>query len=96
MKKIVPDPPHSIPPQKNATGTHYVIQSHLTTEDALVLASEMLRGALDTTDEYCRAHFKAPGQGMLVNVLHCAETARTLIEHALTKLQADERQETKA
>ena len=33
---------------------------------------------------------------MLVNVLHCAETARTLIEHALTKLQSDERQETKA
>ncbi|HKS13231.1 MAG TPA: hypothetical protein VJS90_09350 [Pseudomonas sp.] len=91
MKKIVPDPPHHI-----ITTPHYTLHSHLTPHDSLVYASELLRGVYETTDEYCRAHFKEPGQGMLVNVLHCAETAQALIEHALAKMQAAEHQEVSA
>jgi len=53
----------------------------------------LLRGLFETTDGYCYAHGNEPGQGMLVNVLHSAETAKALIEHALAKLQASERQE---
>ena len=83
MKKIVPDPPRKI-----ITTPHFTIHSDLTPLDSLAYASELLRGVYETTDEYCRSHFNEPGQGMLVNVLHSAETAKALIEHALLKLNA--------
>ena len=91
MKKIVPDPP-----RKLITTSHYTLHNHLPPQDALVIASELLRGAYETTDEYCRSHFKEPGEGMLVNVLHSTETAKALIEHALAKLQESEAQEVPA
>ncbi|CAI8738103.1 DUF3077 domain-containing protein [Pseudomonas donghuensis] len=83
MKKIVPDPPNSL-----ITTTYFSIHSDLIPPDSLAYASELLRGIHETTDEFCRAHVNAPGQGMLVNVLHSAEMARALVEHALTKLQS--------
>ena len=96
MKKIVPDPPHSVAPRTLITTSHYTLHNNLPPQDALVIASELLRGAYETTGEYCRLHFKEPGEGMLVNVLHSTETAKALIEHALAKLQAPEQQEVSA
>lgn len=96
MKKIVPDPPHSTSPRKIATAPHYTLNDNLPAEDALVIASELLRGACETTDEYCRSRFEEPGQGMLVNALHSTETAKALIEHALAKMQAGEHREAMA
>lgn len=96
MKKIVPDPPHSTSPRKIISTQHYTLNSNLPPEDALVIASELLRGAYETTGEYCRSRFEEPGQGMLVNVLHSTETAKALIEHALAKMQAGEHRETTA
>ncbi len=93
MKKIVPDPPHYATPRKIITTPYFTIHSDLTPPDSLAYASELLRGIFETTDGYCYAHANEPGQGMLVNVLHSAETAKALIEHALAKLQASERRE---
>jgi hypothetical protein len=91
MKKIVPDPP-----RKLITTSHYTLHNNLPPQDALVIASELLRGAYETTDEYCRTHFKEPGEGMLVNVLHSTEAAKALIKHALAKLQESEAREVPA
>ncbi|CAG8868082.1 hypothetical protein PS627_02845 [Pseudomonas fluorescens] len=96
MKKIVPDPPHSTSSRKIITAPHYTLSDNLTPEDSLVIASELLRGVYETTDEYCRSHFEEPGQGMLVNALHSTETAKALIEHALAKMQTGEHRETTA
>ena len=82
MKKIVPDPPRTL-----IATSHFTIHSDLTPPDALAYSSELLRGIHETTDEYCRSHFSEPGQGMLVNVLHSAEMAKALVEHALDKLK---------
>ncbi|MBH3430208.1 MAG: hypothetical protein ACRESP_00130 [Pseudomonas sp.] len=87
MKKIVPDPPlHPVPNPFIAT-PYFSIHSDLIPPDSLAFASELLRGIHETTNEFCRAHCSEPGQGMLVNVLHSAEMARALVEHALGKLQ---------
>ena len=86
MKKIVPDPPH-VRPNTLINTPYFSIHSHLLPTDSLAYASELLRGIFETTDEYCRARALEPGQGMLVNVLHSAEFARALVEHALTTLQ---------
>ncbi|MFZ0152766.1 hypothetical protein [Pseudomonas sp.] len=86
MKKIVPDPPSSL-----VTSPYFSIHSDLIPPDSLAFASELLRGIHETTDEFCRAHANEPGQGMLVNVLHSAEMARALVEHALSKLQGMDR-----
>lgn len=90
MKKIVPDPPYSDISRDNITTPYFSIHSDLIPPDSLAFACELLRGIHDTTDEFCRAHANAPGQGMLMNVLHSAEMARALVEHALSKLQAVE------
>ncbi|MEG1039489.1 hypothetical protein [Pseudomonas sp. NUPR-001] len=82
MKKIVPDPPPSL-----ITTPYFSIHSDLIPPDSLAFASELLHGIRETTEEYCRAHANEPGQGMLVNVLHSAEMARALVEHALIKVQ---------
>ncbi|MGH8466057.1 MAG: hypothetical protein ACRESP_06195 [Pseudomonas sp.] len=87
MKKIVPDPPLSFTPTSLVTTPYFSIHSDLIPPDSLAFASELLRGIQETTDEFCRAHYNEPGQGMLVNVLHSAEMARALVEHALSKLQ---------
>ncbi|KJK16041.1 hypothetical protein ACIOVF_22135 [Pseudomonas sp. NPDC087612] len=90
MKKIVPDPPYSDISRNNITTPYFSIHSDLIPSDSLAYASELLRGIHETTDEFCRAHANEPGQGMLVNVLHSAEMARALVEHALSKLLAVE------
>ncbi|MEF9898877.1 MAG: hypothetical protein RR736_16360 [Pseudomonas sp.] len=82
MKKIVPDPPLSL-----LSSPYFSIHSDLIPPDSLTFASELLRGIHETIDEFCQAHANEPGQGMLVNVLHSAEMARALVEHALCKLQ---------
>ncbi|HWD30261.1 MAG TPA: hypothetical protein VG536_01635 [Pseudomonas sp.] len=84
MKKLVPDPP----PHQIITTPYFSIHSDLIPTDSLAYASELLRGISETTDEYCRARALEPGQGMLVNVLHSAECARALVEHALTQLES--------
>jgi hypothetical protein len=90
MKKIVPDPPYSDISRNSFTTPYFSIHSDLIPPDSLAYASELLRGIHETTDEFCRTHVNEPGQGMLMNVLHSAEMARALVEHALRKLQAVE------
>ena len=92
MKKIVPDPPLTCTPRPIITTPYFSIHSDLLPSDSLVYASELMLGVLDTLDEYCRARANEAGQGMLVNVLHSADIARGLVEHALARLQAGESQ----
>ncbi|PSS57493.1 hypothetical protein [Pseudomonas sp. BBP2017] len=92
MKKIVPDPP----PHQIITTPYFRIHSDLNPFDSLAYASELLRGISETTDEYCRGRALEPGQGILVNVLHSAECARALVEHALTQLESGNGQGAKA
>ncbi|HKS11587.1 MAG TPA: hypothetical protein VJS90_00980 [Pseudomonas sp.] len=81
MKKIVPDPPFKL-----ITSPYFSIHSDLIPPDALALASELLRGVTQTIDEHCRSRAGEGGLGMLSNASHSAETARSLIEHALNRL----------
>ncbi|MGH8379678.1 hypothetical protein [Pseudomonas sp.] len=92
MKKLVPDPP----PHQIITTPYFSIHSNLIPTDSLAYASELLRGISETTDEYCRGRALEPGQGMLVNVLHSAECARALVEHALMQLESGNGQGAKA
>ncbi|MDF2490051.1 MAG: hypothetical protein K0S77_2673 [Pseudomonas sp.] len=81
MKKIVPDPPANL-----ITTPYFSIHSEMIPPDALAHASELLRGAEDTLDQYRREHGAEPGLNMLANVLHSTEMARVLVEHALQKM----------
>lgn len=82
MKKIVPDPPRI----KLLNNPFFSLHSDLLPHDALAHASELLRGVAETIDEHCRAHAGLQGFNMLSNAAHASETARALVEHALTGL----------
>ncbi|MDD1963215.1 hypothetical protein NP534_24230 [Pseudomonas sp. 39004] len=82
MKKIVPDPPRL----KLFNTLYSSIHPDLIPLDALSVASEMLLGISETVDEYRRIHTGEPGLHMLANVVHCADTAHALIDHALARM----------
>ncbi|MDF0731701.1 hypothetical protein P0Y43_13370 [Pseudomonas entomophila] len=82
MKKIVPDPP-----RLQLINTLYSsLHPDLSPPDALAVANELLLGIAETLDEYCRANAGLPGLNRLTNAGHSADTAHTLIEHALARL----------
>ncbi|MBA1201612.1 hypothetical protein G7009_07530 [Pseudomonas capeferrum] len=79
------------PPRKIIRAPYLTIHCSLTPSDSLAYASELLSDIFETTDGY--RHANEPRPSMLADVLRSAETAKALIEHALAKLQASERQE---
>lgn len=81
MKKLVPDPPFKL-----ITHPYFSIHSDLIPPDALALASEILRGVVQTIDEHCCSQAGERSLGMLSNASHSTETARALVEHALSRL----------
>lgn len=87
MKKIVPDPPVLHP----FNSPYFSIHSDLVTADSLAFASELMRGIHETTNEFCRTHANDPSHSMLLSVLHSAEMAKALVEHALANLLTLER-----
>jgi len=85
MKKIVPDPPR----QKILNTPFFSIHSEISPPDALVYATELLCGVIDTLDEYCHLHAGEPGLNILGNAAHATDSARVLAEHALARMNAD-------
>ncbi|MDD0974350.1 DUF3077 domain-containing protein [Pseudomonas fontis] len=88
MKKIVPDPPHFIT-ALTAFGScdagHaplFAVRSGIEAEDALVHASILLRGVLDTAQA---ASERAPSElrGFLWNILHATEMSKGLVDALL-------------
>ncbi|MBA1202975.1 hypothetical protein G7009_14620 [Pseudomonas capeferrum] len=86
MKKIVPDPPHSVNPLKIIATPYFSIHSEMIPPDALAYASELIRGLEETLDEYCRSHAGESGKYMLGNAMDSVEMAQALIEHSLSRL----------
>lgn len=82
MKKIVPDPPHL----RLIDVLYSTIHPDLIPPDALAIANDLLLSINQTLTEYCRTHPGAPGLNTLSNAATSANTASTLIQHALTRL----------
>lgn len=75
MLKIVPDPP----PLSNA--------SHHTIEDLLVQVSEYLVCALTVAQQSVPIHTNPSGQVLTLATMHEIESARALVEMALSRVQ---------
>ncbi|MGE7991000.1 hypothetical protein ACQKPE_08110 [Pseudomonas sp. NPDC089554] len=82
MKKIVPDPPHL----KLVTPLPSVIHVDLIPPDALAVADDLLLRISEALDKYCHANIDLPGLNSLAKARRSADTARALIEHALSRL----------
>ncbi|MCY1412810.1 hypothetical protein D3C76_684110 [compost metagenome] len=95
MIKIVPDPPHSLPPgtvHKTAEtafgscdaghGPLFAIRAGINAEDALVHASLMLRCASETAHAACNPSSTLE-QGLLWSTLHSVEVAKALVDALL-------------
>lgn len=76
MLKIVPDPP-----QSPHTPPH-------TLEDTLVQASEYLVCALTVAQQAVLLHSSPGGQVLSLAAMHEIEAARTMVESALSQVQA--------
>ncbi|MCU9532833.1 hypothetical protein [Pseudomonas mosselii] len=76
MLKIVPDPP-----QQDKYTTH-------TLEDLLVQISEYLVCALTVSQQTVLLHSKPPGQVLTLAAMHEIDSARTLVEVALSRVQS--------
>lgn len=75
MLKIVPDPP----PDANV--------SHHTLEDLLVQVSEYLVCALTVAQQSVLIHTTPSGQALTLATMHEIESARSLVEMALSRVQ---------
>lgn len=76
MLKIVPDPPlHAKDP-------------NLTLEDLLVQISEYLVCALTVAQQTVLLHPKPPGQILTLTAMHEIDSARSLVEIALSRVQS--------
>ncbi|MFJ4157722.1 hypothetical protein ACIPZF_23360 [Pseudomonas sp. NPDC089752] len=82
MKKIVPDPPRPL-----ITTPYFTIHSDISPTDAMAHACELLRVAVDTLDEHCRAHAGEPGLNLLTNAAQATDSARVLVEHAKRRMK---------
>ncbi|MFJ9990377.1 hypothetical protein ACIQSO_06540 [Pseudomonas putida] len=76
MLKIVPDPPQ-----------HDKYTPH-TLEDLLVQISEYLVCALTVSQQTVLLHANPPGQVLTLAVMHEIDSARTLVEVALSRVQS--------
>ncbi|WDY57755.1 hypothetical protein [Pseudomonas sp. PSKL.D1] len=85
MKKIVPDPPrHTF-----INTPFFSIHSEISPPDALAHACELMRGVIDTIDDYCQLHAGEPGLNILSNAAHATDSARVLAEHALARISRE-------
>ncbi|HDS1734017.1 hypothetical protein [Pseudomonas sp. BP8] len=82
MKKIVPDPPRL----KLIISPHFSVHSHMIPPDSLALASEFLNGVIETLEAHCCQDADEPDPNALASAAHVIKMARTLIEHALSRL----------
>ncbi|WP_153787477.1 hypothetical protein [Pseudomonas sp. EMN2] len=76
MLKIVPDPPHL---------NNYTTQ---TLEDLLVQISEYLVCALTISQQSIPLHTKPPAQVLTLAAMHEINSAHTLVEVALSRVQS--------
>ncbi|MDF9617702.1 hypothetical protein P5705_08625 [Pseudomonas entomophila] len=76
MLKIVPDPP-----------LHDKYTTH-TLEDLLVQISEYLVCALTVSQQTVLLHAKPPSQVLTLAAMHEIDSARTLVEVALSRVQS--------
>lgn len=76
MLKIVPDPPHH---------NKYTTQ---TLEDLLVQISEYLVCALTISQQSILHHTKPPAQVLTLAAIHEIDSAHTLVEVALSRVQS--------
>ncbi|MFJ4433282.1 hypothetical protein ACIPZG_20165 [Pseudomonas sp. NPDC089395] len=88
MKKIVPDPPR----RKPIITPFFTVQSDMYPPDALVHASELLRGVIETLDEHCCSRAGEHGLSMLGNAMHASEIAFALVEHVHARLYGQQAQ----
>ncbi|MGV2834356.1 hypothetical protein [Pseudomonas shirazensis] len=84
MKKIVPDPPRL----KLIISPHFSVHSDMLPSDSLTLANEFLSGVVDILDQQCQETPHEPDLNALASAAHATRMARTLVEHALTKLHS--------
>ncbi|CAM3812491.1 hypothetical protein CCOS865_05426 [Pseudomonas reidholzensis] len=82
MKKIVPDPPRL----KLIISPHFSAHSDMTPPDSLTLASEFLSGVIETLETHCSEQADAPDPNAIASAAHATKMARTLVEHALSRL----------
>lgn len=76
MRKMVPDPPYSF-----GDAPHQI-------EDLLVQIAEYLVCALTAAQHAAMIHTKPPGQVMALTAVHEIDSARSLVEMALSRVQA--------
>lgn len=84
MKKIVPDPPRL----KLIISPHFSVHSDMLPPDSLALANEFLCGVAETLDQQCSDSAEQPDLNALASAAHATRMARTLVEHALTRLRS--------
>ena len=73
MIKIVPDPPHP--------------NSHHAREDTLIQAADYVRCAQTVAQQSAMLLPRTPGSIMMLTIMHELETARALVDTALTQVQ---------
>lgn len=66
----------------------FFFHSDMLPPDSLALANEFLCGVVETLDQQCSDSAEQPDTNALASAAHATRMARSLVEHALTRLRS--------